>query len=234
MEQYSEYIVPGVIIITVLVLIIVIITMITKVVRRIKRSFYSSELANIGRVLKAVDWDRLNARPEPKSVPGATPIYLDRVLRDYPEFHAPEAESAIAAFLKEYLLVRFGEKSAITASNVSDLVREMTVPCGQTGISDIIIRQTAMTGYNKTRDYATITYLSSVGYTVNSSVFETRFETKYTLKIFDRKTASKTINCPNCGGAITDSGNRICPYCGSDVILDTVLSWMITDVKDVG
>lgn len=223
-------IVPAVLIIVILILVLIIIHRISTAIRRFKSN---SDVANVFRVLRAVNWDQMNAEPQPKSLSSSTPIYLNRISEDFPEFHYSEAESAIKAFLTEYLSVLYGEKQKITVSNASELLKETVCPGNITGISDINVHKSVITAYSKTLDYATIKFRSAVGYRLNGTLHETRFETNYTLKLSGDDTALQAVTCPNCGGNLTDTGNRKCAYCGCDLVVDTVLSWVITDVKEI-
>ena len=44
--------------------------------------------------------------PTPRTLFGATSIYLPRILKDFPDFHMPVAKNAVGLLLTEYLKIR--------------------------------------------------------------------------------------------------------------------------------
>lgn len=145
--------------------------------------------------------------PAPKSVSGATRIYLNQIERDFPEFSESEAEREIRGYIEEYVSDKNGRNTHIN--------------------------QIAISGYRKAETYATIQYQCSVGFdTSNQSRCETRYCLEYTLKLVEEGVASAAMKCPNCGAALEATDVSKCPYCDVKIIRDTILNWDVTSIKE--
>ena len=91
---------------------------------------------------------------EPKSVSGATNIYIKQIERDFPDFHPAEAEAALRTFLTEYLNIAYNKQSDFINANVDKDMLHMAKADGQSkSISGIKINKAAISGYKKTSDY---------------------------------------------------------------------------------
>ena len=56
--------------------------------------------------------------PPERSISGATGIYLNKILADFPDFHLPEAKAAIELLISEYLPIRFEGADRFVKSKV--------------------------------------------------------------------------------------------------------------------
>ena len=166
----------------------------------------------------------------PKSVGGATSLYLKKIQADFPSFHNQDAEAAIRTFILEYLDIKYGNKSDFQNSKVNkNLLFNINKVKGQK-LSNVIFNGIGIYGYDKTADYATITYRCSFGYNVNGIREEVRYNIDYTLQLFNNNVAQQAMTCSNCGGVLTATDNNECPYCGTKIIMDTIMSWYITEM----
>ncbi len=171
--------------------------------------------------------------PTPRTLFGATSIYLPRILKDFPDFHMPEAKNAVGLLLTEYLKIRYGELEDFKDSNVErDLIS--MVPKAETAgaVTDVNFHDCAVRNYLKTQEYATITYIATIGYTALGRRFEERYQVDSTLKLSEEGIPKKLLICSQCGGAIDTTAHKFCPYCGSGIVWDTKLSWRFTSVKE--
>ncbi|MBO4327307.1 MAG: hypothetical protein J5950_08545 [Clostridia bacterium] len=171
--------------------------------------------------------------PTQRTLFGATSIYLPRILNDFPDFHMPEAKNAVSLLLTEYLKIRFGEIEEFENSNVeNDLVA--MIPRSQTPaeVTDINFHDCAVRNYLKTKEYATITYIATVGYTAGGRRSEDRYQIDSTLKLSEEGIPKKLMICTQCGGAIDTTAHKYCPYCGSGIVWDTKLSWRFTAIRE--
>ena len=167
---------------------------------------------------------------EPKTVFGATPIYLPQVEKDFPDFHNYEAIAAVKTLIYEYLAIKyegqFDFKKSVVAPNLITMVDKQL---GHTANNESV-HQVAMSKYEKTKEYATITYQASVGYLLDGEQVEERYAVEYTLKLRENDIEQKTLICPQCGGAYESTKQTVCPYCGSGIIRDTIMSWRFTSI----
>ena len=168
--------------------------------------------------------------PEPRTVFGATKIYLPLIIKDFPDYHNDEVTVALKKFLKEYLEIKYEGRENFESANVErDL--ESTIDAGNGhDFSDLTVHATAIHSYEKTNEYATVTYVASAGYLLDGKRVEDRYKIKYTLKLVEDSFPAKMLVCPQCGGFIESTALKKCPFCGSGIIRDTVLSWRFTSI----
>lgn len=171
--------------------------------------------------------------PTPRTLFGATSIYLPRILKDFPDFHMPEAKNAVGLLLTEYLKIRYGELEDFKDSNVErDLISMVPKAENAGAVTDVNFHDCAVRNYLKTQEYATITYIATIGYTALGRRFEERYQADSTLKLSEEGIPKKLLICSQCGGAIDTTAHKFCPYCGSGIVWDTKLSWRFTAVKE--
>lgn len=197
------------------------------IVRAVKRN-----LGDVGTLVRSIPLENIAAEPQPRSVSGATSLYLPKIRTEFPEFHAEEAFAAVKVFLSEYLAVRCGAADAFSSSPVDGSLGALIASDGIAGTySDIRIHAVSITGYRKTLEYATITYQASVGWKLDGALREERYDIESTRKLAERGAVSKSLVCERCGGAFSSASETVCPYCGTAVIRDTRLSWFFTAIR---
>jgi rubrerythrin len=175
----------------------------------------------------------VSKEPEEKSVSGATNVYLPKITKDFVDFHNSEVLVAIKVFINEYLDIKYKEKTKFEYSNIEQGLEEI-IPISQTrgNVYDVNIHKTAICNYNKTNEYATITYQVAVGYNINSERKEERYKVEYTLKLSENGIADKILTCDNCGATIDSTAIEVCPYCDTRIIRDTRMSWRFTTIAE--
>ncbi|MFV0528844.1 MAG: hypothetical protein ACK5MN_09035 [Lachnospiraceae bacterium] len=172
------------------------------------------------------------AAERPKSVSGATQIYMRNIHRDYPEFHLSEAQAAIKTFVREYLLYKYRAAENFEISRVDEFLTESVERTDTpTAVKEIKVHDIAVCGYKKSKYYATVLFQVSYGYTLATRV-ETKADISYTLRLTDRQTGLETLRCKTCGAPLDTEGGTQCEYCGADVMMDTIVSWQITDILE--
>ncbi len=169
--------------------------------------------------------------PEPRTVFGATSIYLPRITADFPDYHNEEAITAVKKLIFEYLAIRYEGQESFSDSNTDPGLERMVDRSPGHTITDEKVHAAAISDYRKTNEYATVTYQASVGYRLDAKPVEERYAVKYTLKLTENDVAAKLLVCPRCGGTFGSTAEKECPFCGSPVIRDTVLSWRFTSIE---
>jgi predicted RNA-binding Zn-ribbon protein involved in translation (DUF1610 family) len=171
--------------------------------------------------------------PSQRSLFGATSIYLPKILKDFPDFHFPEARNSVSLLLNEYIKIRYGEmddfKKSIVENDLISMISRAEKPAEVTGIE---FHDCAIRNYLKTAEYATITYIATVGYAADGKKYEERYQIDSTLKLSEEGIPKKLMICTQCGGAIDTTAHKYCPYCGSGIVWDTKLSWRFTALKE--
>ena len=170
--------------------------------------------------------------PEPRTVFGATSIYLPQILKNFPDFHESDAISAVKKLIFEYLSIKYEGKEAFTDSIIEPGLEGMIdVTAAESKVTGEKVHAVAISKYEKTKEYATITYQASVGYSLDGKPLEERYAVQYTLKLRENDIEQKTLICPQCGGAFDSTSQTVCPYCGSGIIRDTIMSWRFTSIE---
>ena len=164
---------------------------------------------------------------------GATNLYLPKITKDFADFHNSEALAAINIFINEYLDIKYNEKNKFEHSNIEPGLEEIIALSPIRGsVHNVNIHKTAIYAYDKTNEYATITYQIAVGYNVNDSRKEERYKIEYTLKLSEKGIADKILQCDNCGATIDSTAIEVCPYCDARIIRDTRMSWRFTSITE--
>lgn len=169
---------------------------------------------------------------QPKSVSGATNIYLKQIERDFPYFHNSDAEVAIKNFLTEYIGIKYEGKENFKNSNVDSGILSTIEKETPSDIQNIVFNKISISGYHKSDEYATISYQVSTGFDLHSKRYETRYKVNYTLRLSDNNIATKAVICPNCGATIESTSETKCPYCDTKIIRDTILNWVISSIVE--
>ena len=169
--------------------------------------------------------------PQPRSVFGATSLYLPQIERDFPDFHPNEAIAAVRALVCEYLAVRDEGQPGFARSNVSPQLLPTVDRQPGHAVRDEQVRQVAISRYLKTKEYATITYQASVGYLLDGEQCEERYTVEYTLRLRENDIEQKTLICPQCGGTFESTSQTVCPFCGAGIVRDTIMSWIFTSIQ---
>ena len=222
-----------IIIVIIIILLIVCKNIMRKLTRSIKKIFRpisgaKRALNDVSTLAKIIS--DASDIPEPKSVGGATNLYLKKITKDFPSFHNPDAEAAIRSFIIEYLDIKYGKSSRFKKSKVNkNILFNINKIKGQS-VSNLTFNGIAIYNYEKSIDYATIVYRCSFGYDLNGQRREVRYDIDYTLQLFDNGIAQKAMTCSNCGGVLSINDNVECPYCGSKIIMDTIMNWYITEM----
>lgn len=220
----------GIIFMLILIAVVAMVTVITGVLTIIKHLNHVSNLTSTINALSNMESDN----PEPKSVGGATEIYLKQIKSDFPDFAETEAESAIHVFMHEYLNIIYNQSTKFDNANVDDRLLDYF---NRNNLAvepiQIIINQISITSYKKSDEYATIAYNVSIGYNINNTRVETRYQLNYTFKLLDQYRMSEALICANCGGSLESTSTMVCPYCDTKIIRDTIMSWKFSSIKEI-
>ena len=173
-----------------------------------------------------------NDEPEPLSVGGATDLYLERIRKDFPEYHYLETQFALAGFIHEYLSYKYNH-GKFTESNIDPLLPSIIERDSQNSPAyNIKVNHSSIYDYQKNEEYATVVFLVSVGFTRNEKRIETRYRVHHTFQLTHEGIASKAMTCNHCGASIEDTNIGVCPYCDSKIIRDTIMSWKFSYIKE--
>lgn len=236
-----KYIILLIVAIILLVVVVIIINTVKKFTRKIHRTIsdVASITNTISKIGSTIPKNQIDNVPEVKTVGGATNILLPQIHNDFPDFHNVDAENDIKSVIKDYISIIHGNKQKFITNTVSTNVSKMVSTKNHGAVSNIVFHRIAIYNYQKTLDYATVTYRCSVGYKLNSKQIETRYEVQYTLQLKDQGVTTQMLKCLNCNAPLDDFDNPknkyngVCPYCNTKIIRDTIMSWLVSDIKEI-
>lgn len=173
----------------------------------------------------------INEAPSIRSTGGGTSVYLTKVKSDFKDFHADDADTAIASFVYEMLQIKYGMKESFEKANVSSKVLINNSNKQNGTLSNVKINAMSIADYVKSLNSATIKYRASVGFDVNAQRHEKLYEVEYTLQLRDEYGSQTFLRCQNCNAPLEEESGE-CKYCGMKHLRDTTSSWVITDYME--
>lgn len=146
----------------------------------------------------------------PKSVSGMTSLYLPRLQKDFPELNWVEFRGLAEKYLKEHI--------------------------ENQGCTQVHFHQTVLRDYRKKDGTCYAIIQSSVEFFREEKKTQSRFNVTMAYVQDAEKIgfeSAYSINCPNCGAAISALGNKVCEYCGSIVKEVTMRVWELEKIEEV-
>ncbi len=220
--------------------------------REISRDLYGND--NLLQNLKKIGQEYLQT---PKSVSDGSSIYAPKLARDFPEFNVGEMTARAENCLKEYLMAIDTRDASKLQDGNEELKEALFLRLNDLNLRDIKehyqgikIHNTVLNTYNKFPGRCVVRFQSSLQYTFWAEDDEGKVirgrkdaleQTRYSIdccyiqdsdKIENIAAAGHALNCPNCGGAITNLGVKTCPYCGSVVTEFNIKVWNFCAIKE--
>ena len=190
----------------------------------------------------------------PKSVSGATSLYLPHIMRDFPEFHAEEMKERAESVLLSYMQGVTESNYKLLSEGTRELEEELKMKiralqnegCKER-FERIKIHRTEIHKYRKEKGRCSIVYQSAVGCVhyvekdgkVVRGKKEMLTQHRYNVEVCyiqdrdmieDSTDTGYALNCPNCGAPLTSLGATTCPYCDSPVVAYNIHTWNFTGV----
>lgn len=247
----------GLIIVLVLVLVIILsiclgIRYLKNKTREFSRMMFGTD--NLGEGIRRQEAEYAST---PKSVSGATSLYLPQIMRDFPEFHLDEMKRRAEGVLRAYLQgIHEENPSVLDTVDVTEELKDklsMKIRALQNDgcherFEQIKIHRTEIHRYRKERGRTSIVFQSAVGHITylekdgklirgkKDRLTQNRYNVELCY-IQDRAlvegmdSVGYSMICPNCGGAINVLGDKECPYCGSVVKEFNIKVWFFHDVQ---
>lgn len=193
----------------------------------------------------------------PKSVSGATSIYLPQITRDFPDFHYEEMKHRAEALLLSYLQSVDEDNESLLTEGTSELKDKLRLRLEdlrgrgiRTRYDSPGIHRTEIFQYRKDRGRCSVIFQSAVQYhhyeetggQVTAGSREQWEQSRYNVEciyIQDRELVENAadaglgMNCPNCGAPISGVGAKVCKYCDTPIIEFTIRTWNFSDVSEV-
>jgi len=243
-------------IIIILVLIVGLIITGVVIVRRVQQKVrqFSRSMFGTDSVAEGLRKQEAEYASTPKSVSGATSLYLPQIMRDFPEFHAEEmkerAESVLLSYMQgvtegNYKLLSEGTREL--EEELKMKIRALQNEGCKERFERIKIHRTEIHKYRKEKGRCSIVYQSAVGCVhyvekdgkVVRGKKEMLTQHRYNVEVCyiqdrdmieDSTDTGYALNCPNCGAPLTSLGATTCPYCDSPVVAYNIHTWNFTSV----
>lgn len=190
-----------------------------------------------------IEQAKIEDQEVPKSLSSMDSIYMDRILKDFPDININElkrvSEETILKSLnaiesKNSEVIKNGKIRAFVESQIEDLKDS------KISYSDIKIHKTVLGKYENDNMIATIYFSTALEYYmkkdngINKKV-QDRFRTEFIYVIDEDKVESTKrvlgINCPNCGAAIKTLKDKNCSYCGTKIVDLVKRVWSCNDIS---
>ena len=196
----------------------------------------------------------------PKTISGMTSLYLPNITRDFPSFNYDEMRERAEHLLVGYLMSIDIDKVQLTETANSDLIHQLEQHLQilsnnrqKEHFKNIKTHQSAITRYSKSEGICKVTFQTSVQhyhYIVSEDneseiisgkdniLEQARYEVDM-IYIQDREVVEKqganfhSLNCPNCGAAIKNLGQKFCDFCGTGIVEFNIDVWTFSDVREV-
>lgn len=221
-----------------------------KKLKTYSRLFFGTESISEG--LKKTEMEYATT---PKSVAGATSLYMPQIMRDFPEFHLEEMKERAENVLTSYLQCIDAKNPALLAEGTNELKDKLRIKIAGLTNEDssehferIKIHKTEVNKYRKEKGRCSVVFQSAVGYVhyveKNGKVITGRKErleqSKYNVEVSyiqnrdvveNLGDSGLALNCPRCGAPLESLGAKICMYCDSPVMEFNIRTWNFTDVQ---
>lgn len=246
-------------IILILILILVIFGVVVfyrakKAIRKLSRQMFHTD-----NIIDAVQQQKRTMAATPKSLSSMTSIFLPMIKGDFPDFNYDEFKQKSENLLLNY----FTAISSLTpiqnvnitnnvALQVNSIIAQLQANNQREFYEDVVIHNTVITNYVKSPAVCKIVFntaLENINYIKDSNgriIFgrndlkeQTIYETELVyVQDFKQVTDSNllkflTLNCPNCGGPISNPSAKFCEYCGTGIQQKNVLIWNFNSIKEV-
>ena len=244
----------GIIIILVLIIILVAvgIVMIKKAQQKVRQ--FSRTVFGTDSIAEGLKKQEAEYASTPKSVSGATSLYLPQIMRDFPQFHSEEMKERAESVLLSYLQGITEENATLLSEGTRELkeslemkIRALRSEGSRERFERIKIHRTEIHKYRKENGRCSVVYQSAVGCVhyvekdgrVIRGKKDMLTQHRYNVEVCyiqDRDVVENVtdtghaLNCPNCGAPLTSLGATTCPYCDSPVVGYNIHTWQFTGV----
>ncbi len=193
----------------------------------------------------------------PKSVSGATHLYMPQIMKDFPEFHLDEMKSRAENVLVSYLRSIDENNPTLLTEGLEELKSELSMRIQmnrERGVREnyqrINVHQTEIYQYRKANGRVSVVFQTAVEYIHYveqagkriAGRSDIKTQSKYNVELVyiqDRDVVENMgetgagLNCPNCGAPLEHLGAKVCKYCDTPVVEFNIRTWNFSSVKEV-
>lgn len=228
----KEYI-PLIIILVIIILIFIGLQKLKRFLRRTYRK-YAEISSDAQSLIEMIKENEQNIATTPKTLSVTESLYLDKIKKDFPELNLTLAKTYVSEIVTDYLrFLETGDNKELTKDCTENFVTQASSFVDGKERTNIKFHRTVINGYRKTNDEANIIFQTSCQYIMNGRMQQTRFEITY-IYFLEETPENRTISlkCPNCGGPIEYTGQKICKFCGCGLVDTIKRTWKFNTIKE--
>ena len=224
--------------VVVIVVVLVIIYKVKEFLRRTSNTLFGTDSIADGINMQA---DELSTQP--RSVDAMTKVYLPLIMKDFKEFNWMQFKQLSENMLRSAFMAKGSRDISLLTNASVDLNKQIALDIEAQlnknefeHYDDMKIHQTEITNYQKKDGACFIILQTAFEYykyvTKNDEIIlgskTRRVQEKYNIELVyiqNHEIAQQHgydggmvgLKCPNCGGPVTNLGDKICSYCGTSV-----------------
>lgn len=243
-----------------LIVFLIVFIAVTKISRKVSRiqskaSNFARMAWGTDSITEGIEKAQWEYSTTPKSVSAGTSLYLPRISKDFPDFHYEEMKERANNVLISYLRAIDGGQVSLLEEGTDELKEQLETYIEMLEQKDlkehferIKVHRTEIYKYIKDAGRCTVIFQTAIEYihyidqngVVKKGRKEMKEQGRYNIEMIyiqDRDLIEDTgdfalgINCPNCGGAISSLGAKVCKYCGTPVVELNIKSWHFSKIS---
>ena len=197
-------------------------------------------------ILKGIAENEEYINNTPKTVSGGDRLYIDSIMKDFPDFNLDLAKSYIEECITDYFhaietqdVTAVKEKYADSvAKKVDAIVSDLKSSHRQVWYDNLTFYKTILYQYVKSGQDRVIKFQSAFAYTYKdeqgSKKVQDRMQVDYTYYLESKDGEdSAVLRCKYCGAPVSNLGGTVCGYCGDAIVgvIDKV--WKVTNISQI-
>lgn len=210
-------------------------------VRGVSRTLFGTD-----DILKGIAENEEYINNTPKTVSGGDRLYLDSIMKDFPDFNLDLAKSYIEECITDYFsametqdITTVKEKYAgSVAKKAEAAVNDLISSNKHVGYDNLKFHKTVIYQYVKSGQDRVIKFQSAFEYTYTdeqgSKKIQDRMQVDYTYYLESKDGEdSVALRCKYCGAPVSNLGGEVCSYCGNAIVgvIDKV--WKVTNISQI-
>ncbi len=163
---------------------------------------FSSKAFGTPSLSEAIEMQDRLEETTPKSLNGMDSVFLPKIMADFPDFNITLAKT-----------------------NVKDKLREVLKDKAELYIHSVVISNYVRADIEKT-----IFFQAALQFRENGRLNQKRYILQYAFVLNTDSGDTVAANCPNCGGAVSETNQKVCEFCGSRLVNVLGNTWKFTEV----
>ena len=193
---------------------------------------------SLGEIIKQA---RIEDEQIPKSLSSMDRIYMEQILKDFPNININELKRKCEKNILEFFSsIEKKDSSNIDCGKVREDCNKVISSYGKCKVNynNFKIHNTVVSKYSNNNGIATIYFSSSFEYILIIDGKEKKVQDRARVEfiyIVDSNLVESSkkllgLNCPNCGSPITNLGYKKCSYCGTSIVEIVSKVWTYNDM----